>query len=88
MDDAKILYLSDFFKVYFWQFYLYDRTDQYWQETKWERDRGGIRKGPWVEIRTRDARSATALYVGALPTRLSASTYLSEFIKNKTKNIQ
>ncbi len=35
---------------------------------------GGIRKGPQAGIRTRDAYDAMALYVGALPTRLSAPT--------------
>lgn len=58
-------------KIYFCHYY--DRTEQNWQKAKWEREiKGGIGKGPWVGIRTRDSHSATALYVGELPTRLSA----------------
>lgn len=39
------------------------------------RERGGeIGKGPQAEIRTRDARRVTALYIGALPTGLQALT--------------
>lgn len=53
-------------------FSLYcDRTDPNWQEVKWKRERGGLDRGPRVGIRTRDAYSTTALYVGALLTRLS-----------------
>ncbi len=40
----------------------------------WEREGGRDRKGPWAGTRTRDAQSAMALHVGALPTRLSAPT--------------
>ncbi len=36
-----------------------------------EREGGRIRKGPPAGIQTQDARNATVLYVGALPTRLS-----------------
>ncbi len=53
--------------IYFCHYY--DRTEQNWQKAK---IRGGIRKGPWGVIRTRDSHSTTALYVGVLPTRLSA----------------
>ncbi len=45
--------------------------EQNWQEVKWERE-GGIGKGLRVRIRFWDARDATALYVDALPTRISA----------------
>ncbi len=37
-------------------------TDQSWQEVKWDRDGGGIGKGPRATIQTRDARSATQGY--------------------------
>ncbi len=46
-----------------------------------ERDSGaGSGKGPQVGILIRDARSATAMYVGALPTMLSVQTVNSCFI--------
>lgn len=46
-------------------------------EVKWERERGNeIGKGPQYRTRTLDTGSATALYVGTLPTSLLAPTYL------------
>ncbi len=44
-----------------------------------EREGGGIGKGPQIRIRTQDARNAKALYVGTLPTRLSAPTSFLPF---------
>ncbi len=42
--------------------------------SKWERKGDGIRKDPQGRNRTRDTQSATALYVGMLPTRVSGPT--------------
>ncbi|KAL1281136.1 hypothetical protein QQF64_015736, partial [Cirrhinus molitorella] len=39
-----------------------------------EREGGRVGKGPRAGNRTRDARCAMALYVGALPTRISVPT--------------
>ncbi len=70
-----------FLIIIFCHFHLYhNRTDHNWQEANWKRDRGGIWKGPHVRIGTRDACSATALYVDALPTRLSMLTLRSILI--------
>ncbi len=77
-------------KQNFWGHFClyYDRTDQNWSEAKWERDRGRDRKGPRVGIRTRDARSATMLYVFALPTRLSTPTIYLFLSLNEEYNTQ
>ncbi len=50
--------------------FFLDSTVDIWQEAS-ETERDGIWKGPRDGIRTRDSLSATAPYVGALPTRLS-----------------
>ncbi len=65
--------ISHFFLRFIFAFYC-DRTDQIWQEAKWEREEGMVGKGPRVGIWTRDAQSATALHIGELPTKLSVPT--------------
>ncbi len=57
-----------FKNIYFCLYY--DRTDQNWQEVKWEKDKGGG-IGPRVGIQTQDTRRTTVLYFSVLPTRLS-----------------
>ncbi len=42
--------------IFIFLYIYYDRTDQSWQEVKWERDGGRIGKRPQVGIRTWDAR--------------------------------
>ncbi len=61
-----LFFFFSFLKIYVCHFCLYyDRTDQSWQEVKWERDRGAgsIGKGPLVKIWTRDACGAMTLYM-------------------------
>lgn len=74
---------SFFFKIYFWNVCLYDdRTDQSWQEAKWERDRGtgsGKVLESGFELEMPVALQCCMLF--ALPTRLSALTTLN-LIKN------
>ncbi len=49
----------------FMQFCLeYDRTDQTWQEAKWERERdGGIRKGPESGFELGTPITSSLLYI-------------------------
>lgn len=66
---------SFFLRYLFWHFCLhYDRT-VWWQEV-WESEGDRIRKGPQAGTQTQGAQSATALYVSALPTRLSAPIWV------------
>ncbi len=74
----QFFFLKDLFLAFL---HLFDRTVVR-QEAKLEREGDRIGKGPRAGTRTRKARSAPALQVNALPTRLSAPT-----VQNSSKQI-